>query len=136
MSRKNCWSFVLAAVAATCVAAGAAGAVRSEAGHAPPASSRAQEIPLRLPPELIFNKTVGPEGAVVFRHETHVEFSGRNCVACHPQTFKILRTTRATSHEDMDAGRSCGVCHDGRKAFATKDQESCASCHAGWGASR
>lgn len=123
MSRKNRWSFVLAAVALACLAAGAA-------------ASRAQEIPLRLPPELIYDKTVGPEGAVVFRHETHVEFSGRNCVACHPQTFKILRTTRATSHEEMDAGRSCGACHDGHMAFATKEQDSCANCHAGWGTNR
>jgi c(7)-type cytochrome triheme protein len=29
----------------------------------------------------------------------------------------------------MDAGRSCGACHDSRKAFGTQDPESCAVCH-------
>ena len=128
MSRKNRWLFVLAAVAIAFVAAGAAAA--------PPAAARAQEIQLRLPPDLIYDKTVGSEGAVTFRHETHVEFSDRNCVTCHPETFRILRTTRATSHEEMDAGRACGACHDGRKAFATKEQDACANCHAGWGTKR
>jgi c(7)-type cytochrome triheme protein len=28
--------------------------------------------------------------------------------------------------KDMEAGKSCGACHNGTKAFAVKD---CAKCH-------
>jgi c(7)-type cytochrome triheme protein len=30
---------------------------------------------------------------------------------------------------DMDAGKYCGVCHTGEKAFSTKDQGNCLKCH-------
>jgi len=30
---------------------------------------------------------------------------------------------------EMDAGKECGVCHNGEKAFSTKDKASCGKCH-------
>lgn len=89
---------------------------------------------LRLPPDPVFDKTVGQEQAVTFRHATHVEYSDGTCVGCHPQPFKILHPSRTTSHEAMDAGASCGACHDGKGAFSTKEESSCTTCHAGSGA--
>jgi c(7)-type cytochrome triheme protein len=86
---------------------------------------------MRLPPDLVFDKTVGLDQAVTFRHTTHVELADGKCVACHPEPFRILHPTRATSHEAMDAGGSCGACHDGKKAFATREETSCATCHQG-----
>ena len=29
----------------------------------------------------------------------------------------------------LNEGESCGKCHDGKKAFATKDTKACARCH-------
>lgn len=107
----------------------------SARGPEPPEKIAAPTAPVtaavRLPPDLVFEKTVGRDQAVTFRHATHVEFAAGKCVGCHPEPFKMLRPTRATSHEAMDAGRSCGACHDGKKAFATKEETSCATCHAG-----
>lgn len=91
-------------------------------------------VELRLPPDLVFEKTVGPEQAVIFRHATHVELTHRNCVTCHPEPFRMLRPAREISHEVMNSGRSCGQCHDGVRVFGTKDDDSCATCHAGRGA--
>ena len=88
-------------------------------------------IELRLPRDLVFEQAVGPDQAVTFRHATHVEFAERKCVACHPEPFRILRPTRRTSHDVMNAGGSCGQCHDATKAFDTKDENACPTCHAG-----
>jgi c(7)-type cytochrome triheme protein len=31
--------------------------------------------------------------------------------------------------KDMEAGKGCGACHNGTKAFSVKDAASCAKCH-------
>lgn len=104
-------------------------AADSDAKLAAPAPIPAGE--LRLPPPVVFAKTVGPERAVSFRHETHLDLAPGSCLACHPEPFRLVRPTRAATHADMDAGRSCGSCHDGKKAFGTRDERECAVCHAG-----
>jgi c(7)-type cytochrome triheme protein len=43
----------------------------------------------------------------------------------------MLRPQRRATHQEMDAGRSCGACHDGKRAFATSDGERCEGCHTG-----
>jgi c(7)-type cytochrome triheme protein len=65
----------------------------------------------------------------MFNHETHVDSSKPACTACHPREFRILKASRraAITHADMEKGRNCGTCHDGKKAFAPDDD--CASCH-------
>ena len=93
----------------------------------------AGRIELRLPPDLVYDHAVGAEGAVVFRHSTHAGFADMKCAACHPAPFKLLHPTRQTSHELMDKGQSCGMCHDGSHAFATAKDDMCARCHTAWG---
>lgn len=100
------------------------------------APSPGEQIEVRLPADLIFDRTMGEGGAVIFRHTTHTAFAGGQCVACHPQPFKILHPTRQASHEEMNAGRSCGMCHDGKKAFGVDDGAQCQRCHAPEGASK
>lgn len=100
--------------------------VSEERGTAPPGGE------LRLPADIVFDRTVGPDGAVVFRHTTHHAFAGEHCTVCHPEPFRMLQPARKTGHAEMDEGRSCGICHDGQHAFSTKDQGSCASCHEAW----
>lgn len=82
---------------------------------------------LRLPADVTYRAADGSPGPVVFSHATHVAFAGNRCLGCHPQPFSMLRPVGRITHEDMDAGRTCGICHDGKAAHGT--QEGCDSCH-------
>jgi len=83
---------------------------------------------LRLPPDLVYDKAEGSPGPVVFRHATHFDLAENRCTACHPRPFRMLRPERLVTHAEMNAGRSCGLCHDGRKAAPVDDE--CGHCHA------
>ncbi len=93
------------------------------------AQSQASPV-LRLPADAVYERRVGPDSAVVFRHGTHVALLGR-CTECHSGLFRILTSTDRITHAEMNAGRSCGACHDGRHAFGVGARESCAACHVG-----
>ena len=86
---------------------------------------------LKLPADIVYDRVVGPDSAVVFRHTTHVDYEGNRCTGCHSKLFRLLTPTRRTTHREMDARTSCGACHDGKHAFDTRASESCLSCHAG-----
>ena len=83
---------------------------------------------LRLPRDIVYDKAEGSPGPVVFRHATHFELAENRCTACHPRPFRMLRPERLVTHDEMNAGRSCGLCHDGRKAAPVDDD--CGHCHA------
>ena len=70
----------------------------------------------------IQTKTVGQ---VVFSHVKH----GTNCNECHPKIFQKKNNSNHVSMKLMERGRSCGACHNGRKAFAVTGD--CDKCHAG-----
>jgi c(7)-type cytochrome triheme protein len=82
---------------------------------------------LRLPADRLYDRAEGSPGPVLFRHGLHVPLADGRCVACHPAPFRILRPTGGFTHEEMDAGRQCGICHDGKKASGTQDD--CTHCH-------
>ena len=88
-------------------------------------------VELKLPPPIVYEKAVGAERAVVFRHETHVALAGNKCAGCHPRPFRMLTAVRATSHAAMREGGACGACHEGRTAFAITDSTLCSRCHTG-----
>ena len=87
-------------------------------------------VEIKLPPDLVFDKAKGSAGAVVFSHQSHAALADNKCTGCHPQPFSILHTTRRVTHADMNAGRACGTCHDGKSATGTTDGSSCTHCHA------
>jgi c(7)-type cytochrome triheme protein len=64
-------------------------------------------------------------GAVVFSHDMHTEMFG--CDECHPATFKAKANSNQVGMRKMEAGESCGACHDGDTAFGVKGD--CTSCH-------
>ena len=66
-------------------------------------------------------------GKVVFNHADHINRKGltHNCAACHDAIFD-LKKKKHFSMADMEKGKSCGACHDGKKAFSIGD---CAHCH-------
>ena len=111
----------LAALVLACSSASAPG----------PSAPSADAVPLTLPADIVYEHTVGPDSAVVFRHGVHVSLEGNRCTSCHPKLFRILKPTGRTTHREMDAGRSCGACHDGRHAFAVRSLGACKSCHVG-----
>lgn len=65
-------------------------------------------------------------GAVVFDGKMH---SAAKCAACHPALFKMKKGSETMTMKDMEAGKSCGACHNGTKAFGVKDAATCAKCH-------
>ncbi len=104
------------------------------AAAAPPGADSARVAPpisVKLPADLVFDRAVGPARAVVFSHETHFGFEGNRCTGCHTGLFRMLRPSHRTSHAEMNAGRSCGACHDGRHAFGVADSSTCGTCHSG-----
>ncbi|MDF1578899.1 MAG: cytochrome c3 family protein [Desulfurivibrionaceae bacterium] len=64
-------------------------------------------------------------GTVTFDHTRH----GADCNQCHPKIFKKKNNSNHATMKAMEKGRSCGACHNGKKAFTVA--ENCATCHAG-----
>jgi c(7)-type cytochrome triheme protein len=59
----------------------------------------------------------------LFSHRTHQSFG---CYACHPSVFP--QAAVGFTHAEMQDGKFCGRCHDGRTAFAIQGS-ACARCH-------
>lgn len=66
-------------------------------------------------------------GKVVFSHNQHFsqESIKTNCKTCHNAIFNLRNKARYTM-ADMEKGKSCGVCHNGKRAFGLAD---CIQCH-------
>ncbi|GFE61886.1 cytochrome c3 family protein [Geobacter sp. AOG2] len=66
-------------------------------------------------------------GKVVFSHKNHIRQKqmANNCKACHDTLYPFKKKATYTM-ADMEQGKSCGACHDGKSAFALKE---CARCH-------
>jgi c(7)-type cytochrome triheme protein len=68
-------------------------------------------------------------GKVVFDGKMHAD-KGLKCAECHQSgLFKMKKGGDVLTMKDMDAGKNCGACHNGTKAFDVKDKASCAKCH-------
>jgi len=67
-------------------------------------------------------------GTVIFDGTTHKN-AGLTCPDCHnPDLFpKMKQGTVKITMKDLYAGKYCGTCHDGKKAFLIK--ENCIRCH-------
>lgn len=72
--------------------------------------------------EVIFKVTA--TGPTVFSHKAH-SAKHPNCSSCHPAIFTTGPNKRFTM-ADMKKGKSCGACHNGKKAFGI---DACTACH-------
>ena len=84
----------------------------------------------QVPPDFSYGEK-NPLGAAPFSHKFHVTEKKLACPECHTKIFQMKKMA-ATSQIKMKAlneGEFCGKCHDGTKAFATKDAKSCNRCH-------
>ena len=66
-------------------------------------------------------------GNVVFSHDTHVEGAALACTECHDKLYTSSRQHKTATMKQMQQGKSCGACHNGKKAFSVKGD--CAKCH-------
>ena len=70
-----------------------------------------------------------PAGKVVFDGKVHAD-KGAKCADCHQSgLFKMKKGETKATMKDMEAGKACGGCHNGTKAFGVKDAAKCGSCH-------
>ena len=66
-------------------------------------------------------------GDVVFSHEVHVDGKNLDCTGCHDRLYTNSKQHRKVTMKQMSKGKSCGACHNGKKAFSVKGD--CAKCH-------
>lgn len=64
-------------------------------------------------------------GNITFSHTSHLGMY--KCGECHTQLFAASRNKVKVTMTEMEGGKSCGACHDGKTAFTVK--ENCATCH-------
>lgn len=67
-------------------------------------------------------------GEVIFSHEKHVKAAGATCKDCHAVPYTNTKNHMTITMQEMEQGKSCGICHNGTKAFSVK--ENCETCHA------
>ena len=93
-----------------------------------PALLGAASLP-KLPADRALPLGDGSPGVVTFRHESHLDSARPDCTACHSRLFPILKSAKrpVLKHADMEKGKLCGACHDGKSAHGFDD---CTSCHA------
>ena len=67
-------------------------------------------------------------GKVEFSHFNHMDAVGKNCPTCHNSIYHIVTKNNPDfTMKEMEAGKACGACHNGKKAFSVKGD--CATCH-------
>ena len=72
----------------------------------------------------------GDKGKVTFDAKAHAD-KGLKCPDCHtkPKLFEMKKGSSKIKMADMNGGKFCGACHDGKKAFSVKAEADCAKCH-------
>ncbi|MCL5884870.1 MAG: cytochrome c3 family protein [Deltaproteobacteria bacterium] len=72
--------------------------------------------------------TVKGAGKVLFSHDAHVGNAGLGCKECHDKMYVTKEKHKKATMAEMKKGKSCGSCHNGKRAFDVKGN--CESCHA------
>ena len=81
------------------------------------------------PPAITF-PSEGSPGPVTFAHASHLARK-LTCADCHPKLFPMKKGGIKLTMDAMGAGKQCGACHDGKRAFGVMDGDRCGSCHKG-----
>jgi c(7)-type cytochrome triheme protein len=74
------------------------------------------------PAKLTYKTSIGE---AYFDHEIHLGMF--KCANCHTKVFKYKKGSSAATMGQMEQGKSCGTCHNGKDAFSVKDD--CGKCH-------
>ena len=68
-------------------------------------------------------------GKVIFDGTIHAK-KGLQCDACHVAgLFQTKYGGDKMTMADLNRGKFCGACHNGKRAFSTSDQKQCHRCH-------
>ena len=67
--------------------------------------------------------------SVLYSHDYHVSKAKLKCAECHPRLYKRSAQHAVVGMANMQKGKSCGSCHNGKKAFDVSDKKQCATCH-------
>ncbi len=68
-------------------------------------------------------------GDVIFDGKVHSK--GISCEECHPKIFPMSRGSVKITMADIRAGKFCGECHNGKRAFGASSSKNCSRCHKG-----
>ncbi len=69
---------------------------------------------------------VSDPGKALFSHEAHVVKAKAGCKECHPGLYLDVARSKRVTMKQMEKGKSCGACHQGKRAFALT---TCEKCH-------
>jgi c(7)-type cytochrome triheme protein len=69
-----------------------------------------------------------PNGKVTFDGKAHAD-KGLKCPDCHTKIFAMKKDAGKMKMADINAGKGCGTCHNGDKAFKASDPANCTKCH-------
>jgi c(7)-type cytochrome triheme protein len=69
-----------------------------------------------------------PMGKVTFDGKVHAD-KGLKCLDCHSKIFKMKKGSTEMKMADIHAGKFCGECHNGKRAFETNNPDNCVRCH-------
>jgi len=87
---------------------------------------------MAVPPGKTLEFAGGDKGKVVFVGKEHAE-KGLKCKDCHPAIFPMKgpgkEGTAKITMADIKAGKYCGTCHNGEKAFKASNEANCGKCH-------
>ncbi len=83
---------------------------------------------LAVPPGKTVEFAGGSAGKVVFDGKTHAD-KGLKCNDCHTKIFQMKKGSAKITMADINAGKNCGECHNGTKAFKASDAANCGKCH-------
>ena len=70
-----------------------------------------------------------PMGKVVFDGKKHFDAHVK-CLECHSKIFQMKKGSTQMKMADINAGKFCGKCHNGKRSFATNEADNCSICHA------
>ena len=74
-------------------------------------------------PGIIVLQTEG--GEVKFSHPFHLDMF--KCADCHTKLFPFKAATKQFTMANMEKGKACGACHNGKEAFSVAGD--CEKCH-------
>lgn len=114
MKPRISWMIALLACATIALAVSAIPSARASLGFSPI---------VRIPIVRAHGKG-DPQAAASFSHWSHDEFP---CYSCHPSIFPQQRL--GFTHDELDAGRFCATCHDGKRSWSVDDAPECETCH-------
>lgn len=83
---------------------------------------------MAVPPGKTVEYAGGGAGKVVFDGKIHAD-KGLKCNDCHTKIFQMKKGAAKITMAEINAGKQCGECHNGTKAFKASDAANCAKCH-------